>query len=282
MKKNYPIVLSLGLCLCLLLAVSGCVIHIGDWPRAKYEKTIRLQTPLESGSTVVAKTNYGSIKVGGADTTDCNVVATIRVQAPTEEEAAEIAEKVNVHLEPAGKTLTVRADKPHVKNNRSISISYQITVPMQTDIECASSYGSIELADTSGYVKAHTSYGSIDCDSINGQIQVDTSYGRVDCREIISDELTAGSNYGNIDIEYSDSGPAEIQAYVSTSYGSIDFTAPPGFAGQVELATNYGSVKTDLPILVKGKISSKRIEGTIGEGNGNLSLKTSYGSISIR
>jgi len=282
MKKNYPIVLSLGLCLCLLLAVSGCVIHIGDWPRAKYEKTIRLQTPLESGSTVVAKTNYGSIKVGGADTTDCNVVATIRVQAPTEEEAAEIAEKVNVHLEPAGKTLTVRADKPHVKNNRSISISYQITVPMQTDIECASSYGSIELADTSGYVKAHTSYGSIDCDSINGQIQVDTSYGRVDCREIISDELTAGSNYGNIDIEYSDSGPAEIQAYVSTSYGSIDFTAPPGFTGQVELATNYGSVKTDLPILVKGKISSKRIEGTIGEGNGNLSLKTSYGSISIR
>jgi hypothetical protein len=282
MKKNYTIVLALSLCLCSLLAVSGCVIHIGDWPRAKYEKTIRLQAPLESGSTVVAKTNYGSIKAGGADTTDCNVVATISAQAPTKEEAAEIAEKVTIHLESAGKTLTVRADKPHVKNNRSISISYQITVPVQTNIECASSYGSIELADTSGYVKAHTSYGSIDCDSINGQIQADTSYGSVDCREIISDELTAGSNYGNIDIEYSDLAPAEIQAHVSTSYGSINFTAPPGFTGQVELATSYGSIKTDLPIVVKGKISSKRIEGTIGEGNGKLSLKTSYGSIRIR
>jgi hypothetical protein len=62
MKKNYTIVLALGLC--ILLAVSGCVIHIGDWPRAKYEKTITLQAPLESGSTVVANTNYGSIKVG--------------------------------------------------------------------------------------------------------------------------------------------------------------------------------------------------------------------------
>ncbi len=280
MKKHYSIVLALGLC--LLLAISGCVIEIGNWPRAKYEKTIRLQAPLESGSNFVAKTSYGSIKVGGADTTDCNVVATIRAQAPTEEEAAEIAEKVNIQLEPAGTTLTVRADKPHVKNNRSISISYQITVPVQTNIECASSYGSLELADTNGYVKAHTSYGSIDCDSINGQIQADTSYGSVDCREIISDELTAGSNYGNIDIEYSDLVPAEIQAKVSTSYGSINFTAPPGFAGQVELATSYGSVKTDLPILVKGKISSKRIEGTIGEGNGKLSLKTNYGSISMR
>jgi len=282
MKKNYTIVLALGLCLCLLLAVSGCVIHIGDWPRAKYEKTIRLQAPLESGSTVVAKTNYGSITVGGANTVDCSVVATIRVQAPTEEEAVEIAEKVNIRLEPAGKTLTVRADKPHVKNNRSISISYVITVPVQTNIECASSYGSIELADTSGYVKAHARYGSINCDSINGQIQVDTSYGSVDCREIISDELTVGSSYGNIDIKYSDLGPTEIQANVSTSYGSIDFTAPPGFTGQAKLATSYGSVQTALPIVVKGKINSKRIEGTIGEGNGKLSLKTSYGSIRIR
>ena len=282
MKKNYTIVLTLGLCLCSLLAVCGCVIHIGDWPRAKYEKTVRLQAPLESGSTVVAETNYGSIKVGGADTADCNVVATIVVQAPTEEEAAEIAEQVNIQLEPVGKTLTVRADKPHVTNNRSISISYQITVPVQTNIECDSSYGSIELADTSGYVKAHTTYGSIDCDSITGQIQADTSYGRVDCRKIISDELTAGSSYGNIDIEYSDTAPAQIRANVSTSYGNIDFTAPSGFTGQVELATSYGSVKTDLPIVVKGKISSKRIEGTIGEGNGKLNLKTSYGSIRIR
>ena len=280
MKKNYSIVLALGFC--LLLAVSGCIVHIGNWPRAKYEKTITLKAALESGSTVVAKTSYGSITVSGADTADCIVVAEICVQAPTEEEAAEIAEKVNIQLEPAGKRLTVRADKPHVKNNRSISISYQITVPMQTNIECASSYGSIELADTSGYVKAHTSYGSIDCDSINGQIQVDTSYGSVDCREIISDELTAGSNYGNIDIEYSDLASAEIQANVSTSYGSINFTAPPGFTGQVELATSHGSIKTDLPIEVKGKISSKRIEGRIGEGNGKLSLKTSFGSIRIR
>jgi len=282
MKKNYPIILYLGLCFCSLLAVSGCIVEIGNGPRAKYEKTIRLRAPLESGSTIVAKTSYGSIKIGGADTADCNVVATISVQAPTEDEAAEIAEQVNIHLEPVGKTLTVRADKPQVKNNRSISISYQITVPIQTNIECASSYGSLELTDTSGYVKAHTSYGSIGCDSINGQIQVDTSYGRIDCREIISDELTVGSSYGNIDIKYSDLVPAQIRANVSTSYGNIDFTAPRGFTGQVELATSYGSIKTDLPIVVKGKISSKRIEGTIGEGNGKLSLKTSFGSISIK
>jgi len=58
--------------------------------------------------------------------------------------------------------------------------------------------------------------------------------------------------------------------------------APPEFTGQVELATSHGSIKTDLPITVKGKISNKRIRGTIGEGNGMLRLKTSFGSIKIK
>jgi hypothetical protein len=282
MKKKYSIVSAIGFCFCLLLIFSGCMIQIGGLPRAKYEKTTMLQAPLESGSILVADTSYGSITVRGTDTNDCSVFATIRVQAPTEQEAVEIAEEVKIELERTGKTLTVRADKPLLKSKRSISISYQITVPTQTNIECTSSYASIETADISGYVKAYTSYGSIECTNINGRIHVGTSYGGVNCRQIISDELNVGSSYGNIDIRYSDLAPAEIQADVTNSYGSIGFTAPPGFTGQVELSTSYGSIKTDLPISVHGKISSTRINGTIGKGNGKLILKTSYGSIRIR
>jgi hypothetical protein len=264
MKKKYSIISAISFNFCLLLIVSGCVVRFGDWPRAEYEKTIKVQAPLESGSILLADTSYGSITVRGTNTTDCSVLATIRVQAPSEEEAAEIAEKVKIELKPAGRTLTVMADKPNLKNYRFISISYQITVPAQTNIECANSYGSIE------------------CTNINGQIQADTSYGGINCRKIISEELNVSSSYGKIDIEYSDLAPAEIQADVSNSYGSIDFTAPPGFTGQVELSTSYGSVKTDLPITVQGKISNQRIKGNIGEGNGKLILKTSYSSISLR
>jgi len=264
------------------MAVSGCIIQIGNCFRSKYEKTVRLQAPLESGSTIVAKTSFGSITAKGADVADCNVVATIRVQAPTKDEAAEIADKVDIRLDLDGRTLTVKADQPRVKKNRSIGISYQITVPTQVNIECSSSYGSINLAETTGYVKAHTSYGSIDCDRMSGQIQVDTSYGRIACRAITSDELTVDSSYGDINVEYSDLAPAEIQANVSTSYGNIDFTVPHDFAGQVETETSFGSIRTDPPITLKGEISKKRIKGTIGQGDGKLALKTSFGSIRMR
>ena len=121
----------------------------------------------------------------------------------------------------------------------------------------------------------------IECRSVDGDIKLDTSYGDVNCKNIISDRLTAKSSYGDINVAYAEDASCEIQAELATSYGDIRLTVPAEFAGQVDLGTNYGSIRSDLPITVQGKISSKRINGTIGEGNGKLCLKTSYGSIKL-
>jgi len=319
MKNGFLTKAALRSLLCLLMLCAGCCIDIGCWPRAKYKRTDTLQAPLEAGSTVVAETSFGSITVTGADVTECNVTAKICVQAPTEKEAAEIAEKVKVKLVPTGKTLTVKVEKPRVGNNRSIGVSFDITVPKQTDIECSTSYGSIKLANIKGTVKAETSFASIDCEDIQGAAQLETSYGRItcrnitstslkaetsfssikcehvqgpvhletsygsiNCRDITSSDLTARSSFGGIDIVCSPSTPPEINANVVTSYGNIDFSAPPEFSGEIDLSTSYGSIKTDLPILVKGDLSKEKIKGIIGDGKGKLRLKTSFGSIKIK
>jgi DUF4097 and DUF4098 domain-containing protein YvlB len=393
MKKIYCSIPAIAFC--LLLIVTGCDFQIGNWARAKYERTVQKQAPLASGSTVVAQTSSGSITVTGADVADCSVVAEIRVRALTEEEAKETADQVKIILEQVGNTLTVKAEKPHKKLKRSITISYDITVPKQTNIECASSYGAIKLSgingnakgktssgsisaediqgtaqlDTSygsvtcknisgdnikvksssgaitaenirGYADMDTSYGSITCSDISGgdlklrtssgkiklsktscgdfnihtsygsiraeeltgkvlklhsgsggidvtqasadSADISTSYGRITCRQLTTADLTAKSGSGNINIACSDSTSPEINANVVTSYGSVDFEAPPDFAGSVDMATSYGSISTDLPITISGEISKKKLAGTIGQGNGKLNLKTSSGSIKIR
>ncbi len=393
MKKKYYSIPALAFC--LLLIVTGCDFQIGNWGRAKYERTVQKQAALDSGSTVVARTSSGSITVTGADVTDCSVVAQIRVQALTEEEARETAEQVEIVLEKVGNTLTVKAEKPLKKLKRSIAISYDITVPKKTNVDCSSSYGpvklgnidgnakgktssgsisaediqgsahlrtsygsvtcrnitgdNIKLESSSGKIKAEnikgsadldTSYGSITCEDISGpdiklrtssgkiklskasgddfdvhtsygSISVDeltakiikmhsgsgsieatkasadsadisTSYGRITCRQLTAADLTAKSGSGNINIACSDSTSPEISANVVTSYGSVDFEAPPDFTGQVEMSTSFGSISTELPITISGEISKKKLAGTIGQGNGKLYLKTSSGSIKIR
>lgn len=281
MKKYYN-PLTLCLLAILLTTIGGCITIGGFGPRAKYKKTIYLQTPLQTGSTLNVQSSYGSITVRGADVADCNAIASITVQAPTEEEAKEIAEQIKIYFVPEGNTLTIKADKPRIKNKRSIGISYKITTPVQTSIECKTSYGKVNLNNLVGNVNANTSYGKIYCTKVNGQIGLYTSYGDVICKEIISNQSKVKTSYGDISFAYSQNSPAQPQTELRTSYGDIDLTAPPKFAGQVELSTSYGSISTDLPITVKGKISKKRITGTIGEGTGNLNLKTSYGSIKIK
>jgi len=216
--KKYCTVLTLGFCLCSLLIVSGCDIHMGDWSRAKYERTVQQQAPLGPGSTVVAKTSFGSVTITGADVTDCNVVAQIRVQAPTEQEAREIAEQVKIKLESVGQTLTVKAEKPPKKRRRSISISYDITVPKQTNIECDSSYGAIKLSNINGNVKGKTSSGSITAENIQGSAQLDTSYGSITCRNISGGDVKLKTSSGNIKLSNASCGGCDVH----TSYGSIN------------------------------------------------------------
>jgi len=253
--KKYCAVLALGFYLCSLLIVTGCDIQIGDWGKAKYERTVQQQAPLAPGSNVIAQTSSGSITITGADVTDCSVVAQIRVQAPTEEEAREIAEQVEIKLEPVGQTLTVKAEKPPKKRRRSISISYDITVPNQTNVECASSYGAIKLSNISGNVKGKTSSGSISAENIQGSAQLDTSYGPVTCRNITGDNIQLKSSSGSIRAEN-----IVGSVNLNTSYDSI--TCDDISGGDIKLKTSSGNIK----------LSKASCE--------DYDLHTSYGSIS--
>jgi hypothetical protein len=268
--------------LCSLVVITGCCINIGCWPQAKYERTDRLSAALAPGSTVAVRTSFGSISVTGADVNRCDVTAQISVQAPSEEEVKQIAEKVQIRLEPVGETLNVKVDKPHLGSNRCVGVSFDITVPQQTNIDCATSYGAIKLADINGDIEAEASYASIDSKNTKGAAKLETSYGGINCYNITSNELSIRSSYGSIDVTCSDSASAEMAADVVTSYGNIDLKTPPGFTGLVDMSTSYGSIKTEMPITVKGDIGKDHLRGTIGEGKGRLRLKTSFGSIKIR
>jgi len=262
MKQSYFIKTLLGFLLCLLIFTGSCCINTGCWPRAKYERTDKLYAALEPNSVLIAETDVGSITIIGAEVTDCNGTAEICVKAPTEEEAMEIAGKVKVNLIPQGKTLTFKIEKPHLKHNRSISISYNITVPKQTNLQLESDVGEICISNISGEIKAKTDVGKIKCKEISGDIDLKTDVGEVK-------------------VVYCETAPALRNASIKTDVGGIDFTVPTDFSATVDAKTDVGSISTELPMTVKGKVS-KSLHGTIGEGKSKVNLSTDVGSIKIR
>jgi DUF4097 and DUF4098 domain-containing protein YvlB len=152
------------------------------------------------------------------------------------------------------------------------------------ECDASSSYGSIVCTDVKGNpIKLSSGNGSIEVSDVDTRdLSLSSSYGAIKAGRITTADVTAHSGNGSIEIVCSESCPADLKAEVKSGYGSIDFTAPPQFAGQVRLSTDYGSVRTSRPVTMSGEIDKKNISGTIGEGTGSLHLQTTNGSVDLK
>jgi hypothetical protein len=263
-------------------AITGCCIHCNWQGQEHYEKTESLSAQMTGIEQLQVDTSFGEVAIKGADTAECNVSAKITGGAPTAEEAKQLVEQTKIVIQPQGKTLVIKIDKPLLKNNRSIGVGFNITVPAKTAINCKTSYGRVKLENITADIVAVSSFGEIRTNNITGKIKLDTSYGAVDCAAVTTGDFYAKTSFGEVRVAFADDCPADMKAKIETSYGQIDTKFPAGFAGQVTAETSFGSIRSDLPITVKGDISKSHITGTIGQGNAALSLKTSFGSVKIR
>lgn len=109
-----------------------------------------------------------------------------------------------------------------------------------------------------------------------------SSSGRVTVEDIHCERLKAESVSGSVSAAFLPSTPENLVAEMRSGSGSINIVVPPNFAGRVDLSVGSGSIHTDLPLTIQGKMSKKHIQGTIGEGTGSLSARTTSGSIRIR
>jgi len=264
MKYGYFSKKLLLICLLGMLTISACsCVNIGDlWPRVEYKKTNKLDAPLAPGSILALENEVGSITIDGQDVKNCDVIAAITVKAPTEKEAKELAEQIKIELQQDGKTLTVKTTRPRKKRRRSISINFKIIVPKQTALQISGDVGEIQVSNITENIKAQTDVGKISCKEISGDIDLKVDVGKVN-------------------VVYSKTASAACNVTIRTDVGSIDITTPPECSAAVQANTDVGSITTDMPLTIKGRVG-KNLQGKIGAGEGKLNLRTDVGSIRIR
>jgi hypothetical protein len=261
MKKHTSIKYVAIILLCLLLSEAHIALCCDD-DKAKYEKTEHFSADFAPGQTVYLQNNIGEIKVTGADVKDCSVTATITAKAATEEEAEKLAEKVRIKLLPSDNKLDIKVEQPDKTFNCSITIDFDITMPKQAALQLGANIGEINISGIAKKIKAETNVGNISCREIAGDIDIHT-------------------NVGKANVSYSRTAPGACNANIKTDVGKIDFTAPPDLSAQVNFSTDIGTIETNLPLDIKGMLG-KKSSGTIGKGEGRVTLKTNVGSIKIK
>ena len=274
--------LSLVSPLFLMITLAGCYINIGSCAmRAKYERTVQLSAPLSPGSSFEAQTHNGSIKIAGADITDCNLTATITARAVTEEDAKQLAERTTVKLESFGEKLIAKISEPPFMTNQSVSVSLDVQVPNESDLGLTTHNGSVEIRNITGRINGSTHNGKIVAEQVSGTAELHTHNGSVTCREISGDSRLKSHN-GSVKVYYSKAAPSICDISLITYNGGIELETPSNFSGEFNASTHNGSIRTDLPITIVGKISKSKLTGKIGSGSGKLRLETHNGSIRVQ
>jgi DUF4097 and DUF4098 domain-containing protein YvlB len=151
------------------------------------------------------------------------------------------------------------------------------------EIKVEDEFGEIELdqAFAASY-DLHTNGGSITMDGAKGKLKANTEFGGIRIRNAEAVTLELKTNNGAVDFTGSlGKGPHMI----NSEFGEVNLTLPADSNLSVDLKTEFGSIRSDLPITVTlngtSNSTGDQIVGTINDGGEQLTVEANNGSVNI-
>jgi len=263
-------------------------------------------------------TGSGSINISSGTGRSVTVVGKVHVskrgwfrKAANEEEILQ-AILDNPPVELSGNRLKVGHIADRGLRN-SVSISYEIVVPADTEVEAKAGSGSISVNDIAasavasagsgelnlrnigGSVRASAGSGSIRAEQVAGafngntgsgsvflsqtapgDVSVSTGSGTIELTGIVG-SLQASAGSGRIRVEGRQAGDWTLDA----GSGSVRVSLPDDAAFDLDAESNSGSIVVDHPMMVEGEISRRHVRGVVRGGGPRLRIDTGSGSIHI-
>ena len=169
--------------------------------------------------------------------------------------------------------LTIETKSGQVTLNR---LNVQGLVTVKDD------FGTIELEQVNADAyDLETNSGSVTVDGAQGNVKAHSGFGSVMLINAENVTIDLSTQSGSVDFEGSlGEGPHSVHS----DFGEIILSLPADSALDVDLLTDFGTIKSDIPITVilSGETEKNRQTGTINDGGAQLTVETGSGGITIR
>lgn len=251
-------------------AAAACLI-IAVAPRAAgaYRLVERLGRTLEAGERprLFVENVHGSIEVRGWDRDSIEVGARVTIRAASRHKAERIFEGLSLETARGGGAVRVRMtggdprmDALSGEGNTTVLVAYTIQVPRRCVLEIVSVTGDVSAAGVEGEFSLESRAGDVRLRSRGGDGLLRSVGGSIWCR------------LGSL-------GPGGLD--IATTNGSVDLRIPAAAGAGLDALSDGGRVRVSLPLSRTGKRTRSRIEGTIGDGGPEISIRTTSGSIDV-
>ena len=179
----------------------------------------------------------------------------------------------------------------------STGANIEVVVPAAARVDLTTSNGPVELRGTEGGGELQTANGRIKVESSKGDLDARTSNGAITVRSFEGAAELATSNsrmaiedaHGRFDarttngsIKFQGSIEPGSPSRLATSNGSVKVTLDSEPSLRLAASTVNGRVRCGLPGFAASVDTGRKLEGTAGKGEAELTLETSNGSIAIQ
>jgi DUF4097 and DUF4098 domain-containing protein YvlB len=200
----------------------------------------------------------GGIRVRGWDRNDVSLRSRVVSYGESEQEARRLASQVRI--ETAGGDITARG--PEREGESYFVVSYELSVPQNSNLTLKTVNGGISIRDLRGTVNFDAVNGGVKLENVGGEVKGETNNGG------LSIDLT-GDRWDGAGLD------------VETHNGGVRLNLPAHYSAELETGTTNGGLNVDYPITLQGRIG-KRLHTTLGGGGPKIRAVTYNGGVSIR
>ena len=266
------------------LAGNGCIVIGVGWngPSIWTEsRTERLELDTANLSAIEVRTHNGSIAFSAVPVAEgAYVDVTKKGRGLTPEDAENALDAIDVYVESAGAGVQRvgwrwRGVKAPTWRAR---VSFDIRGPGDLDFKANTHNGPIKVGGVAGDVNVVAHNGRINVESSAGKLYAQTHNGGISA-VYAGDEVTLVTHNGRIVADLT--GCGVVNGSITTHNGSVEVSVGDSTSARLTCRTHNGGFRISVP-LNESEISRRRLTGTIGTGEGRLSLTTHNGSVRIK
>ena len=277
----------------LVTGASAAPIAFQAAAEGTFERTLDVTGALD----LEVSTGSGDITLRRGSNGLVQVTGRIRVNRRADDPSATLQTiQANPPIEQNGNRIRIGRNSDQDRElMRNVSISYEITVPVDTEVQARSGSGDLEIMEVAGPVDVTSGSGDLELTNIGGDVEARTGSGDIEVAQSgpgnveistgsgdieihnIRGGLRAGSGSGDIDVD----GEPTDDWSLSASSGGITLDLPAQFAFDLDAETSSGSISMDQPITTPN-LRKNRLSGQVNGGGVEIRLRTSSGSIRIR
>jgi len=203
----------------------------------------------------------GNVKITGLSESDSIIITgEKRVGSESIEDAEEYLQFLKVSVEELVDEVFVKTTQPEKSYGRSYVVDYAITLPKNLEILASNVNGSVTI------------------DSINNDVTIGNINGLITLNEIFGSAIVGLTN-GEIDGKVT--LPSNGTITMSLVNGNIDLNIPVNTSAQFTASVTNGNIAISNIVLQNQVSSATSLRGTLGAGQGTISLSTVNGNIIV-